>query len=275
MGGAISKWIITMWLTEHIALVGSSRFGLSNPYDCSIYALRCSVGIVLVDAGCGLEPGLIAVNLQNDGLDPSSLHALVLTHTHADHAGGCRGWKDRTGCVVIAPEGERSTVEGKDPASLEELETAKRAGIYPPDYVFPYVRADATVRDGDVLTFGDLRLHAVEIAGHSPHHTCFWTELDGKRVLFSGDAVLYGGSLLLQNIPGCSLDHYRRDIGKLAGLDIDILLPGHGIFVMRFAQEHLNRAIDALRGLAVPPNFAALCPKVIPEAYRRRAVGKP
>ena len=76
-----------MWLTEHIALVGSSRFGLSNPYDCSIYALRSSVGIVLVDAGCGLEPELIAVNLQNVGLDLSGLHALVLTHTHADHYG--------------------------------------------------------------------------------------------------------------------------------------------------------------------------------------------
>jgi len=262
-----------MRLTKHIALVGSSRFGLSSPYDCSIYAIDSGNGIVLIDAGCGLEPELIEANLQGDGIDPRSIKAIVLTHTHADHAGGCRGWKARTQCQIIAPEGERAAIEGNDPTTLEELETAKRAGIYPSDFVYQFVPVDAVARDGETLAFGDLRLRAIEIAGHSPHHTCYWTELDGKRILFSGDAVLYGGSLLLQNIPGCSLDNYRRDIGKLAGLNIDILLPGHGIFVMRLAQEHLNRAVDALRGLAIPPNFATLCPKVIPEMYRRRAVG--
>jgi hypothetical protein len=75
--------------------------------------------------------------------------------------------------------------------------------------------------------------------------------------------------LLLQNVAGCSLDDYRRDISKLSGLEIDSLLPGHGIFVVRNGQEHLDRAVEYLAGLAVPPNFAALCPKVIPEAYRK------
>lgn len=262
-----------MRLTKHIALVGSSRFGLSSPYDCSIYAIDCGAGVVLIDAGCGLEPELIEANLLNDGIDPHSVKAIVLTHTHADHAGGCRHWKERTRCQIIAPEGERAVVEGNDPTAREELETAKRAGIYPPDFVFPSAQVDAVVRDGESLVFGNLRLRAIEIAGHSPHHTCYLTDFDGKRVLFSGDAVLYGGTLLLQNIPGCRLDDYRRDIGKLGGLSIDILLPGHGIFVMRLAQEHVNRAVESLRGLAIPPNFAVLCPKVIPEVYRRRASG--
>lgn len=262
-----------MRLTKHIALVGSSRFGLSSPYDCSIYAIDCGNEIVLIDAGCGLEPELIESNLQSDGLDPRSVKAIVLTHTHADHAGGCYRWKEQTRCRIIVPEGERAAVEGNDPTTLEELETARRAGIYPPDFIYQPVLVDAVVRDGETLVFGDLHLRAIEVAGHSPHHTCYLTELDGKRILFSGDAVLYGGSLLLQNIPGCSLDNYRRDIGKLANLNIDVLLPGHGIFVMRLAQEHLNRAVEALRGLAMPPNFATLCPKVIPEVYRRRAGG--
>ncbi len=262
-----------MWLNKHIALVASSRLGLSNPYDCSVYAIASDDGVVLIDAGCGLEPALIEANLRTDGIDPPRVQAVVLTHTHADHAGGCRGWKDRTGCAIFAPEGERDAVEGKDAAHLEEIETAKRAGIYPPDFAFSPVHVDTVIHDGDTLAFGDLSLRAVEIAGHSPHHTCYWMERDGKRILFSGDAVLYGGSLLLQNIPGCNLADYRRDIGKLADLGIDVLLPGHGIFIMRLGQDHLNRAIDGLRGLAIPPNFAALCPKVIPAEYRRRALG--
>lgn len=256
-----------MRLLERIAFVGSSRFGLSNPFDCSVYAIGTSSGVVLIDAGCGLEPELIEANLRADGLDPKPVQAVVLTHAHADHAGGARGWKTRTGCEIIAPEGERAIVEGAEDIT-GVLERAKRAGLYPADYVFPTVSVDRIVRDGDLLAFGDVQLRAIEVAGHSRHHTCYLTEIDGRRVLFSGDAVLYGGSLLLQNIAGCSLDDYRRDIEKLAGLRVDVLLPGHGIFVMRHGQEHLNRAIEALRSLAMPPNFAVLCPKVIPEAYR-------
>jgi hypothetical protein len=56
---------------------------------------------------------------------------------------------------------------------------------------------------------------------------------------------------------------------KLAGLEIDVLLPGHGIFVMRFGQEHVNLAIEALRKMNLPASFAVQCPKIIPAAYRR------
>jgi glyoxylase-like metal-dependent hydrolase (beta-lactamase superfamily II) len=253
-----------MRLTKHISLAGGGRFGLSNPYDCSIYAIDFADGVILVDSGCGLEPELVEANLQMDGIDIKRVTAIVLTHAHADHAGGCRWWKDRTGCQIYAPEGERGAIEGTDAVSAQVLETAKQAKIYPPDYVLSSIKVDVGVHDGDDLRFGALHLRAIEIAGHSPHHTCYRTDMDGRRIFFSGDAVLYGGSLLLQNIPGCSLDEYRRDIDKLTGLDADILLPGHGIFVMRHAQAHLNRALEALHSLAIPPNFAVLCPKVIP-----------
>jgi hydroxyacylglutathione hydrolase len=257
-----------MKLTEHIALVGSSRFGLSSPYDCSVYAIDTRDGVVLIDVGCGLEPELIQTNLRNDGLDPTRIAAVVLTHAHADHAGGSYAWQQRTGCQIVAPEGASGLLDGTVDASAV-LETAKRAGIYPPGYTVPTVSVDVGVLDGQTLTFGDCRLHAIRVAGHTPHHTCYWGDIDGRRVLFSGDALFYSGSLLLLNIPGCSLEDYRRDLPKLADLDIDVLLPGHGIFVMRLGQEHVNLAIEALGKMSMPTNFALQCPKIIPLAYRK------
>jgi glyoxylase-like metal-dependent hydrolase (beta-lactamase superfamily II) len=168
----------------------------------------------------------------------------------------------------VAPEELRGELEGTEDVSAV-LETAKRAGIYPRDYTFPKVQVDVGIRDGDSLSFGDCQIHAIEVAGHTTHHTCYRAEIDGQNVLFSGDAVFYSGSVLLLNVAGCSLDDYRRDIGKLSNLNIDVLLPGHGIFVMRNGQEHLDRAIESLRKLDVPTNFAAQCPKIIPESYRR------
>lgn len=256
-----------MRITNSIALVGSSRFGLSNPYDCSIYAVDCGKGIVLIDAGGGLEPELVEANMRHDGVDPDRIVMILVTHTHADHAGGCRWWKQRTGCHLAVPQGERTWIEGlQDAGSV--LELAKRAGIYPQDYELKTVKVDTGLLDGQVLEVGDCRFRAIEVAGHSSHHMCYAVELDGRRVLFSGDAVLYGGALLLQNLPGCSLDDYRRDVTKLADLAIDSLLPGHGIFIVRNGQEHINRSIEYLAQLAMPPNFASLCPKVVPATYR-------
>ena len=33
---------------------------------------------------------------------------------------------------------------------------------------------------------------------------------------------------------------YRRDIHKLANLEVDVLLPGHGVFVLRAGKSTLN-----------------------------------
>jgi hydroxyacylglutathione hydrolase len=257
-----------MRIAKSIALVGSSRFGLSNPYDCSIYAVDCGDGIVLVDTGSGLEPELVEANMRQDGFDPDRIVMILITHTHADHAGGCYWWKQRTGCHLAVPEGERGWIEGAQEIG-PVLEVAKRAGIYPQDYELKTAEVDVGLRDGQVLEVGRCQFRAIEVAGHIPHHMCYEAELDGRRVLFSGDAVMYGGALLLQNVPGCSLDDYRRDMPKLADLAIDSLLPGHGIFIVRNGQEHIDRAIGYLAQLGVPPNFATMCPKIIPALYRK------
>ena len=56
--------------------------------------------------------------------------------------------------------------------------------------------------------------------------------------------VFYGGRLGLVNLDGCSLDDYRRDIAKLADLNVDSLMPGHGVFMngMMVQQDNHNFA---------------------------------
>ncbi len=76
-----------MYLPNPIALVGSSQFGVFNPFD-SVCAIDRQQGESLIDAGCGLEPELIVIHLRADGSDSASLRAAVFTHAHADHADG-------------------------------------------------------------------------------------------------------------------------------------------------------------------------------------------
>jgi hypothetical protein len=40
---------------------------------------------------------------------------------------------------------------------------------------------------------------------------------------------------------------YRSDLPRLAGLKVDMLLPGHGLFTLKRGQEHLDLAIEKSR----------------------------
>lgn len=83
----------------------------------------------------------------------------------------------------------------------------------------------------------------------------FFFEDGGRRGLLSGDVVFYGGRLGIQNLEGFSFDDYRRDIHKLAELEIDMLLPGHGVFILQRGQKHIERAIRKLGDLVMPETF--------------------
>ena len=51
------------------------------------------------------------------------------------------------------------------------------------------------------------------------------------------------------------MDDYRRDIQKLADLQVDRLLPGHGVFVLKNGQKHIKRAIYKLSDFVLPESF--------------------
>jgi len=43
------------------------------------------------------------------------------------------------------------------------------------------------------------------------------------------------------------MEGYRSDIGKLAGLGVDGLFPGHGMFTLSGGQRHLDVAIEQVQ----------------------------
>jgi len=85
--------------------VGGGRFGfgLSAPLDCHIYLLDGGDELALVDAGIGGSVGdtqQILANIEAEGYDPDNVSTLLLTHYHADHAGGAAELRDALGLSV-------------------------------------------------------------------------------------------------------------------------------------------------------------------------------
>ena len=243
-----------MQLRNELHLVGSGNmgFGLSDAYDCHVFLLDGGGELALIDVGAGMGADRILENIVRSGFDPKDVRSVILTHCHADHAGGLARLCDALDHpVVYGSQTTRERLERGDEHAVG-LDVAKEAGFYPAEYVLQPHAVDREVGSGDSIDVGSLTLQVIETPGHCDGHLSLLLETEGKRSLFSGDAIFYGGTILLQNIPDCRLDAQIATLRQLRPLEIDALIPSHLAFSMEDGQRHIERANDALDRMLIP-----------------------
>lgn len=88
-----------------------------------------------------------------------TLTHILNTHHHFDHAGGNAELKEKTGCVVIGPKGEKDLIPGIDRA----------------------------VGEGDIVELGAARARVIDVPGHTRGHIAY--SFDEEHVAFVGDTL--------------------------------------------------------------------------------------
>ena len=232
-----------MRITDHIYIVGSLQLGISGRWDSHVYLVEGTDGLVLIDAGGGTDGETILKNIRQEGFNPQDIKALLLTHIHFDHACGAAELREKTGCKVYLSWQTKDLLE-TGTAEEAGLDRAKAQGVYPPDFEYRNCVVDKAVYDGDVIEVAGLKFQAIGVEGHSPDSICYLVETGGRRNLFCGDVLFYGGIVGLINAPGSTMDGYRQDLKKLSGLQIDGLFPGHMLFTVTGGQRHIDAAIE-------------------------------
>ena len=137
---------------------------------------------------------------------------IVNTHSHVDHVMGNKKRKDLTGAQIIIHEAEAAYLTGQ-PADLMNMFGAQ-----------PSPPADITVREGDVITVGDVSLKVLHTPGHSPGSV----SLHVNGLVFTGDTLFVGG-VGRTDLQGGSWEKLVSSIHhKLFSLpDATVVLPGH------------------------------------------------
>ena len=232
-------------------VVGSRQFGLSSRYDCHVYALRSSAGVLLIDSGSGMGHDRIVANLREEFGAELGAGTILLTHRHPDHIGGAARLSAELGWPVVASALAAPVVMAGDEVG-SGLAAAQAQGGYPAEMRLEPCPVARQFGDGDELALEGFSLRVIRVRGHSADSFAFLFTHGGRRALIVGDIVFYGGIIGLINAPDSSLQAYCEDFGKLEGLGVDVLLPGHGLFTLSGGQRHIDTARAELQKGFVP-----------------------
>src|SRR5262245_25618702 len=91
-----------MRISPNLSLVASLQFGLGSRYDCHVYAIHTTGGVILIDSGAGAATSAL-LNQVHTEFPGAALEAIILTHSHPDHACGAAQISLETGCPVYCP----------------------------------------------------------------------------------------------------------------------------------------------------------------------------
>lgn len=245
-----------MRILPDIYLVASGDYGinLSHPKDCNVYLIDGGNGLTLIDTGVGLGNNIIEENIKSHGFDLRNINQIILTHCHADHSGGARYFKQKTGAELLVHKEEADMISYADEDALG-LKIAKKVGFYPSDYKLNSCKVDKKLEDGMKITIGRYTLKVIWTPGHSKGEISLFGIINNKRVIFTGGTVLYGGYIILQNIPGADIHDYAMGVKKLANLNVEVFLPGHMLFSLSRGQRHIDAAVEAFDNLGIPKSL--------------------
>ncbi|MGH2560315.1 MAG: MBL fold metallo-hydrolase [Thermomicrobiales bacterium] len=247
-----------MRLTRDVGLVGGgdTGFNLSHPLDCHIYVIDGGDELALIDAGIGGpfgESESVLTTIADDGYDLDRFGKLILTHYHADHAGGAFDFKHHLGLTVLGSPLTARTLVAGDEAPIS-LAFAKAAGLYPATYEFRACPAEPALVNGQPFSVGRLTVTPFDTPGHCRGHVSLLIEGGDRTYLIAGDLVFHGGTIIAQNIPDCSIQEYSESTRKMAGLEFHALLPGHFTISLRNGKRHIDLAAAQFNKLMIPRN---------------------
>jgi glyoxylase-like metal-dependent hydrolase (beta-lactamase superfamily II) len=164
----------------------------------NVMLLRWGSELVLIDAGCGTAfgptLGFLGARLEEIGVAPGDVTAVVFTHLHLDHVGGALDLEARRvrfpRARYLAERAEVAFWRSPQPdLSGTELPAERRQRVIDGSQNALEILGDRLemFSAGEPLWPG---FTSVPLPGHTPHHTGFLLENEGERLLNLGDALI-------------------------------------------------------------------------------------
>ena len=221
-----------------------------------VFLFTTSEGHILMNTGMPSSGPMIVESVRKLGFRPEDIKLMINGHAHIDHAGAFAFLKQQFSAQLAVMKDDVEAMESGDKNDFK----------YANDFVYPPVKVDRILRDGDTIKMGDVLLTAYHTPGHTRGATTWIANLvvDGKAyvVAFPDGAGFNPGYRLVKNpsYPGIAED-YRRTHHFLETLKPDIWLAQHNEYY-DFESKRQRAQTEGMKAW------------IDPEGYRRFIAGK-
>lgn len=207
---------------------------ISTNFDSNVYLIKDRKN-ALIDSGTGKSERIKREVLKH----ADSLDMVINTHAHFDHAGGNAFLKKHFGSKVLVHE--------KDADEIKNGRFYDTAEIFPAlSDKFENYDIDETVKEGEIINLGEVKLKVMHTPGHSPGSICLLAKFENKTYLFSGDTLFLDGAVGRSDLRGGSFDELKASLERLKNLSFDFLLPGH-METAENGKAHAEKAWEFLK----------------------------
>lgn len=215
----------------------------------SAYVVESDSGLVLIDTGESRHAARIGEDIRALGHGLGEVTHILVTHHHPDHRGSLAALAADTGARVHVHPADAPFVRGErvwtgfdTSAGIGRLLAPLLARVQP-DQPEP-ASIDEPLVDGARLDLAG-GITVLHTPGHTPGHTCFLLHRDGG-VLVAGDAAtnvggLRSGGHRLARITTDDTHAAHASFARLAGLDFEVAVFGHGAPIRGGASERFRR----------------------------------
>lgn len=203
-----------------------------RPHAIAAYLIRYADGAILIESGPGSTLSALTAGLAKEGLSPSDVTHVLLTHIHLDHAGAA-GWLAKQGAeIYVHSIGAPHMVQPeKLLASATRIYGDRMDELWGEFLPVPENQLKVP-NDVEEIVIGDLRFLPIYTPGHAEHHFSYLFE----DTLFCGDVggVRIPGYQYLRvpmPPPELHIERWHESVARLRDYKFAHIAPTHfGIF---------------------------------------------
>ncbi|GII55192.1 MBL fold metallo-hydrolase [Planotetraspora thailandica] len=207
----------------------------------NVYAIRGDEGLALFDTGNAVDAPAMFKAIRSWCDQP--VKYAIFSHGHLDHVAGTEAFDEENGPrpIVVAQEGiaKRFARYGRT-AGYNSVIDQRQFGFIRMTWPTSYRLPDLTYQNRMNLSLGDVTFQLRHARGETDDAT--WAFLPERGVLLTGDLFVWvapsaGGPQKVQRYP----DEWAVALRKMATMNAEILLPGHGLPIV--GAERVRQAL--------------------------------
>ncbi|HEX4637410.1 MAG TPA: subclass B3 metallo-beta-lactamase [Rhizomicrobium sp.] len=190
------------------------------------YLITTPQGNILINSGVAGDVPLIKNSIAKLGFKYSDTKILLISHAHFDHDAGSAQVVKETGAKYDVMDSDVPVVQS---GGKEDFNYGDKGG----ENLYPPVKVDRVLHDGDTVSLGGTVLTAHKTPGHTKGCTTWTMKVnDGGKslnVVIVGSPNVNPGYVLVGNnkYPGIVQD-YEKTFQVLKSLPVDLFLGAHG-----------------------------------------------